>query len=443
MYLHTPLAKPEYMFVDKKDIPQLTWDHFNLDAQCEPGDTKVYVKVTGGIYGLPQSGNLAQKQLISHLAKHGYNQQETTCLFRHVTRPIEFVLIVDDFGISAPDGEEQHLLTALRELYPITVDSEGKKYNGFTLDFDYINRWVDLSMPGYVEHALNQFNHKTTKNTHSPEHYTPITYGGSKTQLTKQDTSPLLTPAEVKHVQEVVGTFLWYARCIDGTMLGAINRIGSRQANATTEVRDAVHDFLNYAATWPNAKIRYKASDMILRVDGDASYLTEQHGRSRGAGHFILGTTDPAFSNHPIENMSAIIPTVVSSASEAEYATCFMVGQLAYGMRQTLQDLGHPQPANGTPITTDNSTAQGIATKSVKIKILKAIDMRYHWIRDRVYLKDFNVVWRAGVESIADFLTKAHPATHCLEMRRHFVLPSQPRFPSKQTNSTSVRSVSQ
>ena len=147
------------------------------------------------------------------------------------------------------------------------------------------------------------------------------------------DVSRPLSPPEIKRVQEIVGTFLWYARCVDGTMLGAINRIGSRQAAATQDVLDAAHNFLDYAATWPDAVIRYKASDMILRVDGDASYLTEQHTSSRGAGHFILGTADTLFRNHTIENMSAIIPTVVASASEAEYATCFMVGQIAYGIR--------------------------------------------------------------------------------------------------------------
>jgi hypothetical protein len=149
---------------------------------------------------------------------------------------------------------------------------------------------------------------------------------------------------------------------------------------------------------------------------------------------------DPNFEfiNGPIDCISSIIPTVVSSASEAEYATCFIAGKQGLCYRYTLDDIDCIQPT--TQIITDNKTAKGIATKTCKQKRSKAIDMRYHWIRDRVALKDFDIVWRPGKDSIADYLTKPHPVLHSLNMRKYFVKHAMPTFPTTQARRLLFRS---
>ena len=45
---------------------------------------------------------------------------------------------------------------------------------------------------------------------------------------------------------------------------------------------------LDYAATYPNAVISYKASDMVLHMDSDTAYLTMLEARSCYSGHFYL-----------------------------------------------------------------------------------------------------------------------------------------------------------
>jgi hypothetical protein len=62
---------------------------------------------------------------------------------------------VDDFGVKYI-GKEQvmHLINTLKEYYEVEEDSEGWGYLGITLDWDYKNREVHLSMPKYVGCAL-------------------------------------------------------------------------------------------------------------------------------------------------------------------------------------------------------------------------------------------------------------------------------------------------
>ena len=69
-------------------------------------------------------------------------------------------------------------------------------------------------------------------------------------------------------------------------------------------------------------------------------------------------------------------------------------------MREALQNMGHPQPP--TPIQTDNTTAIGISTDSVKQKRSKAMDMRFYWTRDRVRQGQFHIYWKPGKYNKAD-----------------------------------------
>jgi hypothetical protein len=49
------------------------------------------------------------------------------------------------------------------------------------------------------------------------------------------------------------------------------------------------------------------------------------------------------------------------------------------------------------------------------------MDMRYHWLTDRVRQKQFDVYWRPGREHLGDYHTKHHSAQDHKDMR-HLIL---------------------
>jgi hypothetical protein len=418
-YLNTPMERTEYMRININDIPTPIISHYQILALAHKGH--VYVAINKGMYGLPQAGRLANDQLIKHLNKHGYKQSKfTPGLFTHQTLPIAFCLVVDDFFVKYVGNDNaNHIITTLKHKYTITIDRTATQYLGLSLLWTFGNTpSVTISMPGYVEKALQRFQHPTPQRSqHSPHPWLKPQYG-AKTQFTaKPDNSHKLPADEVTRLQQIIGVFLYYARAVDSTMLVALGTLAAAQTQATTNTTKLVTQFLDYAATHPDASVCYFPSEMILHIHSDASYLSEPGARSRAGGLFFLGNNllkssapiSPVI-NGAIHINSQIMKNVLASAAEAEVAACFLNAQDACMLRTTLTDLGHQQPP--TPIQTDNQCAQGILNDTVKQKRSKAIDMRFYWLKDRICQKQFHVHWAPGLTNMADYFTKHHSPAH-------------------------------
>jgi hypothetical protein len=424
-YLGTPMARFEYMRVPIWLLPDAIVEQYNLKPLFHNGF--VYVEIRKGMYGLPQAGRLANDQLVAKLAQHGYQPCPLTPgLWRHETRDLVFSLVVDDFGIRYTDrADADHLIAALRQSYDVSLDWTGSRYCGLTLEWDYENRTCDMSMPGYIERALQRFKHiPGPKVEHSPHPWQRPNYGAKTQFAAMPEQSPSLDAADKTRILEVLGTLLFYARAIDSTMLTAIGELATEQSQATQSTMEKLSQLLNYCAAHPDAVVRFTASDMILAVESDASYLSVVKGRSRAAGYFFLTNklATPTSSYKPngaVHILCHIMREVLSSAAEAELGALFHNGKEACPLRIALEELGHPQPA--TPMATDNNTASGIATDTVKQKRSKAIDMRFYWIRDRVRQGQFQIYWSKGQTNRADYFSKHHPASHHQAIRSTYL----------------------
>ncbi len=139
---------------------------------------------------------------------------------------------------------------------------------------------------------------------------------------------------------------------------------------------------IDFMSCQEEAVLTYQASDMVLAIHSDASYLSEPKSCSRAGGHmFMAGKDEIPTNNRAVLNISQIIRAVMSSAAEAELGALFINAKTAVPLRQMLNELRHLQPH--TPMQTDNATAHALLTNRILPKALKAMDMRFHWLRCR------------------------------------------------------------
>jgi hypothetical protein len=108
-YLMTPLLRPEYIRIRLTDLPDKIINEYKLKEKTT-AKRFIYLKVVKGMYRIPQAGLLANELLEKRLNKHGYYQSKLVPgLWKHKTRPIQFTLVVDHFGVNVLDRNMQNI----------------------------------------------------------------------------------------------------------------------------------------------------------------------------------------------------------------------------------------------------------------------------------------------------------------------------------------------
>ena len=109
-----------------------------------------------------------------------------------------------------------------------------------------------------------------------------------------EDTSKPLNEAGIRQVQTIVGALLCIGRAMNNKLLVELSAIGSQQASATEDTNKAIHQLLDYCATYPDDGILYQSSNMILSGHYGAGFNNETIAQSRSVSHMFCLKTNPA-----------------------------------------------------------------------------------------------------------------------------------------------------
>jgi hypothetical protein len=111
---------------------------------------------------------------------------------------------VDDFGVKYEKKDNaEHLFASIKSTYRLTKDWTGNLYCSITLDWDYVNRTVDISMTRYIKKKLQEYNHilpgrlQACLYTPAPKKFC----AQAQTPL-EVDSSPQLDAKGIKRVQQ-------------------------------------------------------------------------------------------------------------------------------------------------------------------------------------------------------------------------------------------------
>ncbi len=105
-------------------------------------------------------------------------------------------------------------------------------------------------MPGYVKKQLLKYEHIMRRVQHCPYATEPKKYGAEAQSPLPQDDTRKLTDKEIKQVQKIVGSILYYARAVDMTVL-------SEQTKGTERTFEKAYQVLDYLASHRDAVVRF------------------------------------------------------------------------------------------------------------------------------------------------------------------------------------------
>ncbi len=212
----------------------------------------------------------------------------TPGLFAHKTSLIWLTMVMDDFGIKYVGKEHaDHLMSVLHGFCEVEEDWTGLLYCKIIIDWYYQERYLDISMQNYISKKLLKYKWQTPKwpqfCSFSPA---PVTHDKKLNMIIPKPESPKLDKAGKTYMQQVVGSFLYYVRTINMTILHALSEIALQKANPTKWTLLCVTQLLNYMTKNPNEKRRFQDLGMILNIFPDAFYLTATQVKCRAGGIF-------------------------------------------------------------------------------------------------------------------------------------------------------------
>ena len=422
-----PNGEHEYMMLPLRSLPQEAIDEFGL-AKLANKNGEVECLLTGAIYGLQQSARISQEAINALLEKTGWkNNVATPCIYSNVAYPnMDVIRLTDDFGISHITDEE---LDAFGNVlkgggYEIVTTPDTKEYAGIDVEIrgEGKNKEVAISLIGYITEMLLEFDYEP-KAADSPGVYQRPVYGKQE-QLEEVDVSDQLGAKDISFVRTVVGKMLWYGRTCDPNVLLACNKIATSDYTANT--LKMTYRLLDYAATHRTATIVYKACDMVLKGQSDATFDSESHSRSRYAGWLFFGNKNdapkqgpPDFSNGAVLAWTRVHKTVITSAPASEYGGFYNLGREAEMAIDICIAFRLPQFC--TPLWTDNTTAIALANSTCGGKRTKTMARQSNWIAEQVKLGNFSTHWESGKTILANALTKFVPVHEHLDYARRFV----------------------
>jgi hypothetical protein len=107
----------------------------------------------------------------------------------------------------------------------------------------------------------------------------------------------------------------------------------------------------------------------------------------------------------PIAWKSKLSPIVCTSSTDAEYVAACMASYDIAHLRQIMDCLGFPQ-TDPTPMYEDNQGCIALSSDPVFRDRTKHIDVRFHFLRERVRDFEVQLIKVTTFQQLADILTK-------------------------------------
>lgn len=342
-------------------------------------------KLKKALYGLKQAPLTWNKTFTEVIIENGLKFTENEkCVFINKDSTLILALYVDD-GILVSDKENkiEKLVNSLKIHFEIKVEKNPEIFLG--LEIRKKENGMKLTQVNYVEKILQRFNMENSK--------------------------PIDTPCEMKIRQssraaenfpfrEAVGNLLYLTTRTRPDIAFSVNLSSRYMENPTKEDVASVKRIMKYLVGSKNYGVMYNKTDNEDIIDAfcDADYAGDEDTRRSTTGYIIF------FGGGPISWCSRRQPIVAMSSTEAEYIAAAECCKEVLYLKSLIQEL--TQKPVRVNLNIDNQSAITLIKSGVVNRRSKHIDVRYHFIHERVLSGEINIKYCPTNRQIADCLTK-------------------------------------
>jgi hypothetical protein len=352
-------------------------------------------RLNKALYGLVESARAWYQRLRTDIEELGFRASAyDPCVYIHNSRPLIVSVHVDDIGIYAADNSQcAWLKKELFNLFNIDMQDDNTTYLGMHIHRTENLDSLTIHQSGYVAKVVHQYKITQVPSITTPcDHRNPLVPNPNTT-----------TPAFKLGYLQRFGSANFLPTTTRPDLAYAVSLCGRFNANPSQEHLDAINRILTYAGNTPNTGIKYtsRKGDATLHGYVDADWAGCKDSRRSTTGWVFT------FAGGPVSWSSTRQKVVALSTCEAEYMAAGEAVKEACWIKRFINDLGTAITIDTIPIHVDNDSAIKLTDNPEQHQRSKHIDIRHHFIRERISAGDVSMVWISGKENPADMFTKA------------------------------------
>jgi transposase InsO family protein len=366
------------------------------EGRIKKGQEHLVCRLNKSLYGLKQAPRIWNEHIHQFFVNNGLQQTKADpCVFtwRDAHHMLIVCIWVDDILIftNCP-SKRTSLVNNLQKRYQTTDLGDLNYIVGLEVHRDRGTQSISLCQLQYLESKIEAFGQTAAQ---------PISIPLSPGVCF--DSVALNIPSKAPYREAVGG--LMYAMTSTRPDIAFATSFMSQYFDSYGSAHwNAAKRIFQYLNATKDLQLQYcgrnKSVDLEVYVDADFANCPDD--RKSRSGYVIL------MAGAAISWYSKKQQTIALSTAEAEYVAATSAVQEVLWLRSLLGELGFPQ-TSPTTVFEDNQACIAITTNPITNSRTKHIDIKYHWLREKVLSRDVAFQYCPSRDMAADIFTKALP----------------------------------
>ena len=370
----------------------------------DPSAPNKVLKLHKSIYGLKQAPRAWNKLISTTLTELGFRQGKAEpCLFTLKSKSIvHLALFVDDIIIAHNDNKiVDQIKSQLSASFKMKDMGELSFILGMKI-FKESENTLKITQEKYIEEILDEFGMKDCKQVSTPQ---PLDSNIETDEEILNDEMGTLYRA-------LIGKLMYAMTCTRPDIAKSVGVLSQALARPTKGHWQLAKRVLRYLRGTSKASLTIKgpSPNVTLNAFVDADWAGDKNDRKSTSGCIVQ------INGCPVSWFSKKQASVALSTTEAEYIAASACLQEVIWLRTLLEDLGFPQ-TEATRIYEDNQGCIKLAQNSRCDARTKHIDIRHHFIREKLDEKVIQLEYCPTNDNLADVFTKPLPGPQFAKLR--------------------------
>jgi hypothetical protein len=355
------------------------------------GHERKVFRLKRALYGLKQAALQWWRALDKSMEGMGFKRLKSDSgvfVLMRSGRPEVIVVVYVDDAIFL--GRQKHLVNNYKERFMRTWECRdlGPTEEFLKMRITRHKGAISLDQKDYLKTVLERFNMQNVKeaSTPLPSGYNPV-----------PNTLPVDEKLRTRY-QQVIGSLLYLMLGTRPDIAYAVTKMAQFAANPSEEHFNKALYICKYLAGTKDYKLQYGLKQHGLYGYADADWASDPGSRRSTTGYLVL------LSGSAISWNSRAQKTIALSSTEAEYMSLSDTCRQLVWMRSFFKELG--MPISAIPLCGDNQGAIFNASNPVQEKRTKHIDIRFHYIREKVSEGQVTLHFVPTDQNPADMFTK-------------------------------------